>query len=86
MKATHGVFGGKSVPIYKDPKTDVGGLKKSQRGCCAVQKDIDGYHCFDGYNEWVEVGTCLETVFYNGELCNVDVFQTIRDRLYPEGI
>ena len=84
MKATHGVFGGQSVPIFKDPKTDQDGLKKSQKGCCRVQRDADGYHCFDGYDEWVEVGTCLETVFYNSELCNVDIFQTIRGRLYPE--
>ena len=88
MKATHGVFGGKSIPIYKDPKTDNGGLKKSQKGCCRVVYNIvtERFECLDGYDNWVDSeATWLETVFYNGELCNVDVFQTIRAHLYPEG-
>ena len=87
MKATHGVFGGQSVPIYKDPKTDQGGLKKSQKGCCAIFRHSykDEFVCIDGYDEWVPNDeTLLQTVFYNGDLCNADIFQTIRARLYPE--
>ena len=86
MKATHGVFGGQSVPIFKDPKTDVGGLKKSQKGCCQVIKGEDGnFICRDGFENWVTNNfTCLETVFYDGHLCNVNTFQAIRARLYPE--
>jgi nicotinamide phosphoribosyltransferase len=86
MKATHGVFGGQSVPIYKDPKTDVGGLKKSQKGCCQVIRGEDGnFICKDGFEGWVTNNlTHLGTVFYDGHMCNVDTFQTIRTRLYPE--
>ena len=86
MKATHGVFGGQSVPIFKDPKTDVGGLKKSQKGCCMVSLQTDGtYICNDGYDEWVpDQYTCLQPIFCNGKLINVPTFQLARARLYPE--
>ena len=86
MKATHGVFGGKEVPIYKDPKTDQGGLKKSHKGCCAIKRMDDGnFQCFDGHKEWVPNDkTDLRTVFENSVLENADYFQTIRKRLYPE--
>ena len=86
MKATHGVFGGQSVPIYKDPKTDVGGLKKSQKGCCQVIRGEDGnFICKDGFEGWVTNNlTHLKTVFYDGHMCNVPTFQEARARLYPE--
>ena len=86
MKATYGVFGGKEVPIYKDPKTDEGGLKKSQKGCCQVGLLSDGnYICIDGYSEWVpDIRTVLRTVFKDSKMLNVENFHTIRNRLYPE--
>lgn len=86
MKATHGVFGGQSVPIFKDPKTDEGGLKKSQKGCCMVSLQTDGsFICTDGYDEWVpDQYTCLQPIFYNSKLINVPTFQEARARLYPE--
>ena len=84
MKATYGVFDGKSVPIYKDPKTDEGGLKKSQKGCCRVSVSANGeYLCTDGYEEWIcDRGTCLQPVFRDGSLINPQTFQMIRGRLY----
>ena len=86
MKATHGVFGGKEVPIYKDPKTDQGGLKKSQKGCCMVYKRDNGtYGCADGYKDWVaDEETVLKTVFKNGQFFNLQTFQQIRANLYAE--
>ena len=86
MKATHGVFGGQNVPIYKDPKTDKGGLKKSQKGCCAVERVNDGtFKCIDGFDTWVpNRATVLETVFKDDCLINQQNFHTIRRRLYPE--
>jgi nicotinamide phosphoribosyltransferase len=87
MKATHGIFGGKEVPIYKDPKTDEGGLKKSHKGCCAVQIHPykDEFVCVDGYGEWVpDDETLLRTSFADGLLKNVENFHEIRARLYPE--
>lgn len=32
---------GKSIEIFKNPKTDSGHFKKSQRGCCSVHYDVD---------------------------------------------
>ena len=85
MKATYGVFGGKNIPIYKDPKTDEGGLKKSQKGCCRVfQYPVTGdYGCEDGHDQWVDADdTVLKTVFKDGELFNLSTFQDVRGRLY----
>jgi nicotinic acid phosphoribosyltransferase len=87
MKATHGVFGGKAIPIYKDPKTDEGGLKKSQKGCCRVtQYPVTGeFRCEDGYEQWVdEDKTALKTVFKDGNIVNEKTFHEIRATLYPE--
>ena len=85
MKATYGVFGGKEVPIYKDPKTDNGGLKKSQKGCCRVVYNLttDLYECIDGFSAWVSDGmTCLETIFRNNTWVKGYTFTEIRQRLY----
>ena len=86
MKATYGVFGGKEVPIYKDPKTDVGGLKKSQKGCCMVQKHPDGtFECIDGFSEWVDDNlTVMKTIYKDGQYYNQQTFHEIRATLYPE--
>jgi nicotinamide phosphoribosyltransferase len=88
MKATYGVFGGKEVPIYKDPKTDQGGLKKSQKGCCAVIQIDDGnYTCFDGHSDWVpDNRTVLRPVYKDGQLINKMTFQEVRANLYPEEV
>jgi nicotinamide phosphoribosyltransferase len=85
MKATYGVFGGKEVPIYKDPKTDTSGLKKSQKGCCAVHYDTSTkmFECIDGYSEWVDdEATCMVPVFKDGEILNFQSFANIRARLW----
>lgn len=85
MKATYGVFGGKDVPIYKDPKTDNGGLKKSQKGCCLVTYDPveKEYQCFDGHDEWVEdCATELVPVFKDGYFPKIECFLDIRRRMY----
>ena len=86
MKATWGMFGGKVVPIYKDPKTD-NGLKKSQKGCCAIEYDVSSerFTCRDGFHEWVnDDDTLLLTVFEDGAMPKEQTFQEIRARLYPE--
>ncbi len=42
IKATYCEVKGKPVKIYKDPKTDTGSFKKSQRGMCVVYRNADG--------------------------------------------
>ena len=72
--------------IYKDPKTDQDGLKKSQKGCCMVSLLPDGdYTCVDGYSEWVpDNRTVLRPVYKDGQLINKMTFQEVRANLYPE--
>jgi nicotinamide phosphoribosyltransferase len=85
MKATYGVFGGQTVPIYKDPKTDIGGLKKSQKGCCAVSynEETGEYTCVDGFDAWVNDNeTVLRPIFKNGAIFNPETLYDIRARLY----
>ena len=85
MKATYGEFGGKSVPIYKDPKTDGNGLKKSHKGCCRIVGDGKKFKCIDGLTKWAsDHETSLHTVFLDGRYTNINIFQDIRTRLYPE--
>ena len=84
MKATCGTFGGWTVPIFKDPKTD-NGLKKSQRGCCMViwDEEMKLFRCSDGWDEWVEdEATALIPVYKDGESINEQEFLNIRARLY----
>ncbi len=78
MKATHGVVDGISIDIYKDPKTDIGGIKKSAKGLLRVNNDLT-------LSEQVSVDEekqgMLRTVFKNGEVCNQVGLRHIRDRL-----
>jgi nicotinamide phosphoribosyltransferase len=89
MKATYGVFGGKTVPIFKDPKTDNGGLKKSQKGCCRVWYDAHTnlYTCTDCHSEWVpDEETLLIPVFKVGYFPNKQNFHEIRTRLQHQEV
>lgn len=87
MKATYGEFGGKSLFIYKDPKTDKGNLKKSQKGCCVVHKShLNGFECRDQFT-WDEArlyddSNALQLVFRNGEILKTETFAEIRNRMY----
>lgn len=82
MKATYGVIDGKTVMIYKDPKTDTSHLKKSHKGCCEVRYSMDGeLECTDGLLEMSE-NSLLTTVFKDGELIREDSFIDIRNRMY----
>ena len=41
VKSTYGELkDGTKFEIFKNPKTDSGNFKKSQKGCCAVFKDV----------------------------------------------
>lgn len=78
MKATHGVVDGISIDIYKDPKTDIGGIKKSAKGLLRVNNDLT-------LSEQVSVDEekqgMLTTVFKNGEVYNKVSLQDIRAKL-----
>lgn len=92
MKASYGVFDDgdgnvKEVMIYKDPKTDTGGLKKSHRGLVFVEKCDGGFKYTDGllsedYQVYAKTHyDAMRTVFEDGRMYNRETFKTIRERL-----
>lgn len=93
VKATYGEINGKPIMIFKNPKTDTGNFKKSQKGMCHVYKDANGDITYkDGYYNGM-IDTCdiklsdinlLETVFINGKLLKEQTLKEIRDRLHAD--
>ena len=86
IKATYCEVNGKPIQIFKDPKTDTGNFKKSQRGMCAVYRDDNGSLSYkDGFDK-VSIqsfeGNMLETVFSNGKIVKEQSLQEIRERLH----
>lgn len=71
------------IMIFKNPKTDTGHFKKSQRGCCRVFKTDTGYSYEDGFN-WAESqkDNELVTVFKDSEFVNRYALTEIRDTLH----
>lgn len=87
VKTTHGVVNGKEIFIEKNPKTDTGNFKKSQKGLVAVVKgddksikSVDQLTLLDKAKMVDE--DLLETVFLNGELVNKQTLKEIRQRLH----
>jgi len=87
VKATYCEVGGKPIQIFKDPKTDAGNFKKSQKGMCVVFRDKngklnyrDGYdtttiHSFEGEN-------LLKPVFCDGRMVKEQTLREIRNLLH----
>ena len=79
VKATYAVVDGKSINIWKDPKTD-DGLKKSAKGLLRVNEDKT-------LSEEVTVQQAdtglLKTVFRDGRLLKGTTLTEIRNRLNP---
>lgn len=76
---------GKPIMIFKNPKTDSGHFKKSQRGCCKVVYDYT-YHnffCQDGLTwEESQVGNWLQPVFKDGKLLKIYTLDEVRKNLH----
>ncbi len=74
---------GKPIMIFKNPKTDTGHFKKSQRGCCRVVKDGDNYAYEDGLT-WAEAqdNNELRVVFKNGEFVLTYTLNEVRQNLH----
>lgn len=84
VKATYAEdAGGNPIMIFKNPKTDSGHFKKSQRGCCRVFKTEDGYSYEDGLT-WAETQNDneLRVVFKNGKLLKVYTLDEVRKNLH----
>jgi nicotinamide phosphoribosyltransferase len=74
---------GNPIMIFKNPKTDTGHFKKSQRGCCRVVKDGDNYTYEDGLT-WAEAqeNNELQVVFKNGEFIKTYSLSEVRQNLH----
>lgn len=74
---------GRPIMIFKNPKTDTGHFKKSQRGCCRVVRDGDNYTHEDGLT-WAEAqeNNELRVVFKNGEFIKTYTLDEVRQNLH----
>lgn len=84
VKATAGIVKGQVRSIFKDPKSDIGGLKKSARGFLAVYKDASGEYILkdqvtqeEAYSDRSE----LKQVFRDGHLLIETSLAQIRARV-----
>ena len=87
IKATYCEVNGRPVQIFKDPKTDTGNFKKSQRGMCVVYRDDNGkLNCRDGFDaetvDYFDGENLLKPVFFDGRLVKEQTLQEIRDILH----
>lgn len=75
------------IMIYKQPKAL--SWKKSQKGCCIVNKTGQSYtdgHTWDEVVDAYEAGiNLLEPVFSNGEMITEYSLSQVRHNMYPEG-
>ena len=74
---------GNPIMIFKNPKTDSGNFKKSQRGCCRVIKTGDEYSYQDGLT-WKEAqeDNELRPVFKNGQFLRRYTLDEVRSNLH----
>ena len=98
VKSTYCEVNGVPYPIFKNPKTDSGNFKKSQKGMCIVYRDCDQdgkIVCCDGFSyktlkdasEFSDgtVGyNLLQTVFRDGHMIKEYTLNEIRERLHCE--
>ena len=83
---------GTPILIFKNPKTDTGKFKKSQKGCCRVFMDhwhlgrVPDMSYEDGLT-WkaAQENNLLETVFMDGKMVKEQTLAEIRDRIHGKG-
>lgn len=73
---------GKPIFIFKNPKTDTGNFKRSQRGCCNVYR-LEGEIRYSDGLTWEEAqgNNLLRTVFADGKMVVEQSFAEIRERV-----
>lgn len=85
LKATHAVINGEEIFIFKDPKTDTGNFKKSQKGMCYVYKEGEEVLYKDELNIKQQESysdNLLIPVFKDGKLIRDYSLEEIRNRLH----
>lgn len=87
FKATYCEVNGEKHLVFKDPKTDSGNFKRSQRGMVQIFKGEDGQlHARDGltreeFNE-LQDREIFRPIFEDGKMIEVDSLNDIRNRLH----
>lgn len=85
VKATHGIVNGESRDIFKSPKTDKGGEKKSLCGRLMVDRDASGRIVVtDRVSAAVEDTGLLETVYLNGNITKQYSLADVRRTLHGD--
>ena len=86
IKATYCEVNGRPIPIFKDPKTDSKQFKKSQKGCCRVERGkegelfyVDGLTFEETENDQKNL---LQIVFKDGEMKKEQTLAEIRGLLH----
>ncbi|MDR0563845.1 MAG: nicotinate phosphoribosyltransferase [Azoarcus sp.] len=86
IKATYAEVAGKPLMIFKNPKTDTGKFKKSQKGCCVVHRNAEGrLEYTDGLNFDEcerDPSNLLRMVFKDGKTTREQSLSEIRERLH----
>ena len=90
IKATYCEIDDKPIQIFKDPKTDTGLFKKSQRGMCVVYRNKQGNLDYqDGYDtitiDSFSGENLLKPVFRDGKMLKEQTLQEIRTILHEGG-
>ena len=72
--------------IFKDPKTDTGNFKRSQKGLCRVFTNEENKVIYeDGFDKVTfphEKENLLKTVFVNGKMVKEYTLKEVRNNLY----
>ena len=84
VKTTYGEYEGKGFEIFKNPKTDNGKFKKSQKGLCRVYEENGELTYEDELNPETIKGkeNLLQPVFINGNMVKEYTLREVRDKLH----
>lgn len=86
IKCTYAEVDNKPIFVYKNPKTDSGNFKKSQKGCCIVYKEENGNFSYVDEKTFEESkndsNNELKIVFKNGQMTKEFTLKEIRQTLY----
>lgn len=74
---------GKPLFIFKNPKTDTGKFKKSQKGCCIVKRNDKGFY-YDDECKWSDTQTPVNEYvnFFKDGVIQTETLHQIRARLW----
>ena len=82
IKATWTQVNGKGYDIFKDPVTDIGGVKKSAKGRMRVELENGDYVMYDQQTAEKEARGELKEVFRDGKILIEHTLSEIRNRVW----